>query len=104
MGIANLGLVINGFRKELADKGHLPSIIDIINRSSVRLAGIVPYSPKLQASQEAAELSFMGHPRRKATEWEAAFYNIASRICGKRINLFDGVEKPKKRYKYEDIS
>jgi septum site-determining protein MinD len=104
MGIKDLGLVVNGFRENFAENGRLPSIIDIINRSSVKLIGVVPYSEKLQASQEAAELSFMGEPRKKAKDWEAAFYNIASRICGKRINLFEGIEKTKRRYKYEGIT
>ena len=104
MGIKDLGLVVNGFRQNFAENGKLPSIIDIINRSSVKLIGVVPYSEKLQASQEAAELSFMEYPRKKANGWEAAFYNIASRLCGKRINLFEGIEKTKKRYKYEGIT
>lgn len=104
MGIKDLSLVVNGFRQNFAENGQLPSIIDIINRSSVKLIGVVPYNEKLQASQEAAELSFMGHPRKKANGWEAAFYNIASRICGKRINLFEGIEKTKRRYKYEGIT
>lgn len=103
MGVPKLSLVVNGYRAAYAEKGRLPSIADIINRSSVRLLGVVPYSEKLQASQEAAELSFMGDLRKKARQWEAAFYNIASRIDGARVPLFYGVESPKRRKAYEGI-
>ncbi len=103
MGINKLSLIVNGYRSEYAEKGRLPNIIDIINRSTVRLLGVVPYSEKLQASQEAAELSFMGKPRRKASLWEAAFYNIALRLSGERIPLFDGVDSPKRRGSYKGI-
>ena len=103
MGIKNLSLVVNGYRATYAEKGKLPDIIDIINRSSVRLLGVVPYGEKLQASQEAAELAFMGDPKIKANRWEAAFYNIALRLTGKRISLFDGAENLKKRGAYKGI-
>ncbi len=103
MGIEKLSLVVNGYRASFAEKGRLPDIVDIINRSSVRLLGVVPYSERLQASQEAAELSFAGNLRRKATPWENAFYNIASRLCGERIKLFDGAEQLKKRGAYKGI-
>ncbi len=104
MGIKNLSLVVNGYRATYAEKGKLPDIIDIINRSSVRLLGVVPYGEKLQASQEAAELAFMGDPKKKANRWEAAFYNIALRLTGKRISLFDGAENLKKRGAYKGIA
>ena len=103
MGVPRLSLVVNGYRAAYAEKGRLPSIVDIINRSSVRLLGVVPYSEKLQASQEAAELSFMGDLRKKARQWEAAFYNIASRIDGERIPLLYGVDSPKRRKSYDGI-
>ncbi|MBO5870704.1 MAG: AAA family ATPase [Clostridia bacterium] len=103
MGVKKLSLVVNGYRSAYAQNGRLPGIADIINRSTVRLLGVVPYSEKLQASQEAAELAFMGKLRKKASLWEAAFYNIASRITGERIPLFYGVESPKRRASYKGI-
>lgn len=104
MGIEKLSLVVNGYRANFAEKGRLPDIVDIINRSSVRLLGVVPYSEKLQASQEAAELSFAGNLRKKATPWENAFYNIAKRLCGERIRLFEGADQLKKRGAYKGIA
>ena len=104
MGVKKLSLVVNGYRENFAEKGKLPHIADIIERSSVRLLGVVPYSEKLQASQEAAELAFTGNLRKKATIYEAAFYNIALRICGHRIRLFDGADQLKKRCSYKGIN
>ena len=103
MGIKRLSLVVNGYRSAFAESGKLPDILDIINRSSVKLLGVVPYCERLQASQEAAELSFMGNMKKKALKWEAAFYNIASRLAGKRIKLFDGSENLKRRSSYAGI-
>lgn len=103
MGINKQSLVVNGYRAAFAESGRLPDVLDIINRSSVRLLGVVPYGERLQASQEAAELAFMGDMKKKASKWEAAFYNIASRLEGKRIKLFDGAESLKKRSSYQGI-
>lgn len=103
MGVTSQSLVVNGYRASFAASKKLPDILDIINRSSVRLLGVVPYCERLSASQEAAELSFMGDMSKKANKWEAAFYNIASRIKGERIRLFSGCESPKKRSSYKGI-
>ena len=100
LGINELSLVVNGYREEFAFEGRLPDIPDIIKRSSVKLIGVVPYGEEFLASQEAAELAFAGDKRKRATSCEAAFFNIAARINGKRIKLFDGVDEPKKRSKY----
>jgi hypothetical protein len=69
----------------------------------VKLLGVVPYCEKLSASQEAAELSFMGNLRRKAKVWESAFYNIANRLTGKRVLLFEGSDNQKRRSTYDGI-
>ena len=103
MGIERQSLIVNGYRASFAEKGSLPDIVEIINRSSVRLLGVVPYCERLQASQEAAELAFMGDPKKKASKWEAAFYNIAKRLCGERVLLFAGAESLKKRGSYKGI-
>ena len=103
MGVKRQSLVVNGYRQTFAENGKLPGIPDIINRSSVRLLGVVPYCEKLSASQEAAELAFMGDLKKKASKWEAAFYNIASRLNGSRIKLFENCESNKKRGSYKGI-
>ncbi len=103
MGVTSQSLVVNGYRAGFAASKKLPDILDIINRSSVKLLGVVPYCERLSASQEAAELSFMGDMNKKASKWEAAFYNIASRIKGERVRLLNGCEAPKKRSSYKGI-
>ena len=100
LGLKSLTLVLNGYRPECAEDGSLPDIPAIIEKSSVRLLGVVPYGERLQASQEAAELAFTGDRRRKATRCEAAFGNIARRILGERVPLFSGVFSPKRRQIY----
>lgn len=104
MGLTELSLVVNGYRAQCALENTLPGISEIIARSSVKLIGVVPYGESLQASQEAAELAFSGDMRLRATECEAAFFNIAARLCGRRVALFDGVNRPKKRCSYQGIS
>lgn len=103
MGLKNLRLVVNGYRSGCAEKGELPHIADIIDRSSVRLLGVIPYCGRLQTSQEAAELAFAGDLRKKASEWEAAFYNIALRISGERVKLFRDTDPTKRRSAYKGI-
>lgn len=103
MGVGSLSLVVNGYRSDYADEGKLPDIPDIINRSKVRLIGVVPYFEGMNALQEAGYLAFTGDMRKKATQSEAAFLNIARRICGVRVKLFDGVENPKRRGSYSGI-
>ncbi|MBR0231886.1 MAG: AAA family ATPase [Clostridia bacterium] len=100
LGVKELSLVVNGYRAPLADSGELPDIPAIIDRSSVRLLGVVPYDGGLQPSQEKAELAFTGDRRRRATPYEAAFFNIASRLRGKRVRLFEGVAAPARRSRY----
>ncbi len=100
MGLKKLHLVVNGYRAEFAENGALPDIARIINRSSVRLLGVVPYGEGLQTSQEAAQLAFGGDRRKKAEPWEVAFRNISLRIRGERVNLFSGMNPLKKRSAY----
>ena len=100
LGFKNLRLIVNGYRREYAEKGLLPPIIDIINRSSVRLIGVVPFDDRLPADQEAGHLTFTGEFGRRFRPYEAAFFNIARRICGERVPLFEDVYKPKKKKYY----
>ena len=81
LGVNRLSLVVNGYRELCAESGELPDIPGIIDRSSVRLLGVIPYDGGLQSSQEKAELAFAGDRRKKATPYEAAFFNIASTRC-----------------------
>ena len=103
MGIPELSLVVNGYRDKEASAGKLPDIASIIERSSVKLIGVVPFDGNMPASQEASELAFTGDMRKKASGSETAFLNIAERLRGKRVPLYENVRKPIRRSNYEGI-
>ncbi|HAN20568.1 MAG: hypothetical protein A2Y15_00975 [Clostridiales bacterium GWF2_36_10] len=100
IGFKNLRLIINGYRENYAKKEMLPPIIDIINRSSIRLLGVVPYDDNLPADQESGFLTFSGKYNKHLKKYEAAFFNTARRICGENVPLFADVYKTKKKKYY----
>lgn len=100
IGFKNIRLVINGYHKAYAKKGTLPLIIDIINRSAISLLGVVPFDDTLSCDQESGYLTFSGKYSKHLKKYEAAFFNIARRIYGERVPLFEDVYKPKKKKYY----
>lgn len=101
VGFKNLRLIINGYRKEDAKKGDLPSLLEIIHNSSVGLIGVVPYDKILPIDQENGIVALSG--KKRLNNYEAAFINIALRICGHRIPLFRDVYSTKKKKHYKNI-
>ena len=99
-GFRNLRLIVNGYRAAAASSGLLPSLREIVERSSVRLLGVVPFDPLLQTDQEAGRITFDDFASRRARCYEAAFMNIAARITGRRVPLLKNVAYPVKRKKY----
>ena len=93
-GHTRVRLVVNGYRKTLAKQGALPTVLEMIRRSSVPLIGVVPLSEVLPARQEAGALALDGKARRRLYPFEAAFLNIALRICGASVPLLQNVERP----------
>ena len=98
-GFRNLRLIVNGYRAAAASSGLLPSLREIVERSSVRLLGVVPFDPLLQTDQEAGRITFDDFASRRARCYEAAFMNIAARITGRRVPLLKNVAYPVKRKK-----
>ena len=88
------------WRAAAASSGLLPSLREIVERSSVRLLGVVPFDPLLQTDQEAGRITFDDFASRRARCYEAAFMNIAARITGRRVPLLKNVAYPVKRKKY----
>lgn len=84
-GIGNIRLVINGYEFREAMKNRRSGIIEIIDTSRVRLIGVVPYDRNLMLSHER------GVKPLSDSDSSIAFENIAGRICGKNIRLFDGI-------------
>lgn len=78
----------------------LPSLREIVDRSTVRLLGVIPFDPLLQTDQETGRITFDDFASRRARCYEAAFMNIANRITGRRVPLLKNVAYPVKRKKY----
>lgn len=98
--LRSMKLIINGYRRDAADSGELPDALDIIRASSLQLMGIVPFDPHLPIDQESGVLSLTGDKNGRAKPYEAAFANIAHRLCGQRIPLFKSVYRTAKRKNY----
>lgn len=98
MGLPRIRLVVNGYKEALAKSGDLPTLLDMIYRSAVPLIGAVPMSEQLPIAQEHGELALSGKPRQRIQPYEAAFLNIALRICDAHIPLLRGVAHPGKLY------
>lgn len=95
-GAGNIKLIINNYDiydKKALSNGERASVIDIIDRTSIQLIGVVPYSPELSRAQEMGELV----SSLKDGNEKRAFLNIAGRIDGESILLFDGFKKISRR-------
>lgn len=78
----NIRLVINRFDKNAVKRGRLLNIDDVIDRTYIRLLGVVPEERDLMyASVTEKGLSAY-------SEAKIAFNNIADRISGKEIPLY----------------
>lgn len=98
-GHSRVHLVVNGYRAAYAKDGSLPTVLEMIRRSSIPLMGVIPVSEELPPCQEKGIVPLGGKDRRKLLPYEAAFLNIALRLCGGYIPLLKGVEKPGRKYK-----
>jgi len=87
-GVRDIRLIINCFdiKTAMYDEGR--AILDIIDSTHVPLLGVVLYDEELRIAQEkgmpAACVEKSASPE--------AFYNIARRIFGESVPLFDGME------------
>lgn len=99
LGFKNVRLVVNNYRKDAAERGILPDILEMIGRSRIRLIGVIPHDSELPLRQEHGILAFEAGGKRPLP-YEAAFVNTAKRLCGKSVPLFADVYKPKRVKKY----
>lgn len=83
-------LIITAFEfKETLHKSRA-GLLDIIDGSGVQLLGAVPYDRELMLCHEKGVMAPRG------SEAERAFLNIARRLCGESIRLFDGIKSIKR--------
>ena len=87
-GIEKVRLVINGFKADQAEKGLLPGIVEIINRSGSRLFGIVPFDKQVSPDQESGRVTCSSKKRKL---YEKTLLNIADRLLDKTVPLFFGI-------------
>lgn len=79
-GVKECRLLINRYDVKAAKKGKLLTIDDLIDRSCVRLLGIVPEDPKLMYTSVTGEFNMKSRSAK-------AFKRITDRILGKNIEL-----------------
>lgn len=89
MGVADRGLIINMFDMSGKDSGKKPSVVEIIDRTYLRLVGIVPFDSKMPMLQDEGKLV----DSIKECNVAKAFTNICNRTEGKNVPLFTGFKK-----------
>ncbi len=89
-GGRNIRLVVCAFDLPSVKKENRAGIIEMIDRSSLKCLGVVPYDKKLQKQQDTGKI-----PR--DTVCAAAYRNIARRLDGYDVPLFDGMRGLRKK-------
>lgn len=93
-GKTPLGLVINMFNIPFVKKGYYPGILDIIERSSVKLMGVVPDDTVIDSIQQRGGLI---NCEELHSRGNTAIKNIARRINGENVSLMQSIVKTSKR-------
>ncbi len=94
-GIDDQYLIVNRFDGKSAAKGERPGVNELIDRTCVRLLGVVPDSRDLELAQEEGILadSF----KRDRDRVCDSFDEIAARLCGERLPLFSYLPERKRK-------
>ncbi|MBE6574508.1 MAG: hypothetical protein E7652_09000 [Ruminococcaceae bacterium] len=89
LGVKKTRLIINCFEKQSVIKSELPGIIDIIDRTYVKLIGIIPSDPLFILAQRKGILidSF------RKSDTVMAFRNIALRVMGETVPLMEDFKR-----------
>lgn len=90
-GAGVMRLVICAFDIKAVKKENRAGMIEMIDSSALPCVGVVPFDPKLQGMQDRGEL-----PGDKSNT-AIAYANIAKRISGYDVKLFEGMKKLSKR-------
>lgn len=89
LGVDKTKLIINCFEEARVKKGELPGIIDIIDKTYVKLIGVIPQDHVFVLAQRYGKLlDTFG-----ITNTVHAFFNIALRIEGNNVPLMNGFKK-----------
>lgn len=96
LGKSEPRLIINMFNIPFVKKGFYPGIIDIIERSSVKLLGVVPEDTLIDSIQQKGGLI---NCRDLTSDGITAASNIAARIDGDEVSLMKSIMRASKRQK-----
>ena len=89
-GVERQWLVINRFRTSLFKGNQTAAVSEIIDRTRLPIIGLVPHSDYLASEQEEGRLIAESAYRDNC---RAAFRNIARRLRGQDVPLFDGFSR-----------
>ena len=84
-GAGTMRLCVCSFDLEAVSRENRAGMIEMIDASSLQCVGVVPYDKKLQYTQDHGQL-----PNRRSPA-SGAYRNIARRIMGYDVRLFDGI-------------
>ena len=92
-GVEDIRLIINSFLVWRAEKEEGAGVVDIINRSSIPLAGVLPFEEQVEA------MLSHGIPVTddKKSLAGRACANVVRRLLGEEVPLFEGVFPKKSR-------
>ena len=91
-GVKDRKLIINCFHDSGKEFEGQPGLLEVIDKTSIQLIGIIPYDVRLSDRQAEGEDVF-SIPSCNAAE---AFRNIAIRLTGRTVPLFTGFKKIKR--------
>lgn len=87
MGLDRVRIVVNRVRKGMMDKGYSVNIDRAMDDSGLSLLGVVPEDPDIIACGNQGKVLAL----HSDGGGQAAYENIARRLMGKRVPLFQGV-------------
>lgn len=91
IGISNQRLVVCGFDVSSAARGRRAGVIEMIDGSTLKCVGIVPYDERLILRQESGLL-----PDRRCVS-TLAYRNIAARLSGESVPVFAGMGRYRRK-------
>lgn len=83
LGVSETRLVVNCYDARAARKGRLPGVIDLIDRTGVRLIGVIPFERRTTEMQITGKLS----AEDKRSPAGRAYFNLAARLGGASVPL-----------------
>ncbi len=90
-GVKNVRLIITDYEFDAAWHNIRSGLIEIIDSSTVQLLGVVPHDRVLMLSHERGTVV----PKNSISS--VAFANIAARICGEDVRVFEGMKNFKRK-------